>query len=135
MSSGWILVELQFKYKKIIPLILSYILINWVYYGNYDVFIKSYFCYISVCLAMKNLTVNLIESSCSFEELKKPASNLMALRQFYIHNNDFKSYNDWMYLVKDSILLFGKEKMWSQFIDSKFVNKKIIIVNNENLVT
>lgn len=69
---------------------------------------------------MEKLLVNLIESSSSLEELKKPASILMALRQFYIHNNDVNSYNTWMYHVKDSVLLSGKEEMWSQFIDSKY---------------
>lgn len=69
---------------------------------------------------MKTITVELIESSTSFDELKIPASNLKALRQFYIHNLDVNSYNSWMYHVKDSVLLSGKEKMWSQFINSKF---------------
>lgn len=69
---------------------------------------------------MKKLLVELIESSSSLEELKKPASILMALRKFYIHNNDVNVYNTWMYHVKDSVLLSGKEEMWSQFIDSKY---------------
>lgn len=68
---------------------------------------------------MKQITVDLIESSTSLEDLKKPASNLKVLREHYIHNNDVKSYNNLMYLVKDSVLLSGKEEMWSQFIDSK----------------
>lgn len=69
---------------------------------------------------MKKLTVNLIESSASLKELEKPASNLKALRQFYIYNNDINSYNSWMYHVKDSFIFSGKEKLWSQFIDSKY---------------
>lgn len=69
---------------------------------------------------MKNVTINLIESSMSLQELiLKPVSNLKALRQFYIHNNDVNSYNNWMYHVKDSVILSGKEEIWSQFIDSK----------------
>lgn len=69
---------------------------------------------------MKKLTLDLIESSCSFEELLlKPASNLKCLRQFYILNKDVSSYNSMMYLVKDSVLLSGKEELWSQFVDSK----------------
>ncbi|VVC41107.1 Ku70/Ku80, N-terminal alpha/beta,SPOC-like, C-terminal domain,Ku70/Ku80 C-terminal arm,von Willebrand [Cinara cedri] len=71
-----------------------------------------------VCETMKTITVELIESSTTLDELKKPASNLKALRQFYIHNKDINSYNNWMYHVKDSVLLSGKENMWSQFIDS-----------------
>jgi len=55
------------------------------------------------------------------EDLEKPASNLKVLREFYINNNDVKSYNTLMYLVKDSVLLSGKEGMWSQFIDSKYL--------------
>lgn len=69
---------------------------------------------------MKNMTINLIESSMSLQELiLKPVSNLKALRQFYIHNKDVNSYNNWMYHVKDSVILSGKEEIWSQFIDSK----------------
>ncbi|CAI6375950.1 unnamed protein product [Macrosiphum euphorbiae] len=71
-----------------------------------------------VCGKMKNITLDLIESSTSMKDLEKPASNLKALREFYIHDNDVKSYNNLMYLVKDSVLLSGKEEMWSQFIDS-----------------
>lgn len=74
---------------------------------------------ILVCGKMKNITLDLIESSTSMDDLKKPASNLKVLRDFYIHDKDVKSYNNFMYLVKDSILLSGKEEMWSQFIDSK----------------
>lgn len=69
---------------------------------------------------MKNLLVELIESSSNLEELKNTAPMLKALRQFYIHNNDVFFYNTWMYHVKDSVLLSGKEEMWSQFIDSKY---------------
>jgi len=54
------------------------------------------------------------------EDLEKPALNLKVLREFYINNNDIKSYNNLMYLVKDSVLLSGKEGMWSQFVDSKY---------------
>lgn len=68
---------------------------------------------------MKDITVDLIESSTSFDDLEKPVLNLKALRQFYIYNKDINSYNTWMYHVKDSILISGKEEMWSQFIDSK----------------
>lgn len=68
---------------------------------------------------MQKLTVELIESSSSLEELKKPASNLKALREFYIFNKNVNLYNDWMFHVKDSVLLSGKRAMWSQFIDSK----------------
>lgn len=81
---------------------------------------------------MKNITLDLIESSTSMEDLEKPASNLKVLREFYIHDNDVKSYNNFMYLVKDSVLLSGKEEMWSQFIDSKCfinINKFIIIID------
>lgn len=79
---------------------------------------------------MKNITLDLIESSTSMEDLEKPASNLKALREFYIHDNDVKSYNNLMYLIKDSVLLSGKEEMWSQFIDSKcFIN-----VNTLNII-
>jgi len=54
------------------------------------------------------------------EDLEKPALNLKVLRDFYINNNDIKSYNNLMYLVKDSVLISGKEGMWSQFVDSKY---------------
>lgn len=74
---------------------------------------------LEVCQAMKKITVDLIESSTSLEELKKPALNLKELRQYYIYNKDVNSYNNWLYHVKDSVLLSGKEEMWSQFIDSK----------------
>lgn len=70
---------------------------------------------------MKKLTIDLILLSISLEELKKPVLNLKALREFYIYNKDVNSYNKFMYLVKDSIVLNGKEKMWSQFIDSKYI--------------
>lgn len=78
---------------------------------------------------MKKVTVELIESSCSLEELKKPASNLKALREFYIDSKDANSYNTWMYLVKDSVILSGKEELWSQFIDCKcsIIYKNIFI--------
>lgn len=69
---------------------------------------------------MKHITLDLIESSTSMEDLEKPALNLKVLREFYINNNDIKSYNNLMYLVKDSVLLSGKEGMWSQFVDSKY---------------
>lgn len=70
---------------------------------------------------MQRLTLDLIQKSTSLQELKeKPASNLKALRQFYIFNKDVSSYNEWMYNVKDSVFLSGKEDIWSQFIDSKF---------------
>jgi len=69
---------------------------------------------------MKKLTVELIEGSSSLEELKKVSSNLKALRQFYIHNKNVSSYNNYMFHVKDSVLLSGKEEMWTQFIDSKY---------------
>jgi len=68
---------------------------------------------------MKYITLDLIESSTSLDDLKKPASNLKVLREYYINNNDVKSYNSFMYLVKDAVLLSGKEEIWSQFIDSK----------------
>jgi len=71
---------------------------------------------------MKKLTIDLISSSISLEELEKPALNLKALRQFCIYNKDVNFYNELMYLVKDSILLSGKEKIWSQFIDSKCID-------------
>lgn len=71
---------------------------------------------------MKKLTVDLIQSSSSLEELNKLISNVKALRQFYLHNKNVSSYNNWMYLVKDSVLLSGKEEFWSQFIDSKCFN-------------
>lgn len=74
---------------------------------------------LEVCQAMKKITVDLIESSTSLEELKKPALNLKELRHYYIYNKDVNSYNNWLYHVKDSVLLSGKEEMWSQFIDSK----------------
>lgn len=80
---------------------------------------------------MKKLTVDLIESSTSLEDLQKPASNLKALRQFYINNNDVNSYNSWMYHVKDSVLLSGKEELWSQFIDSMYsldISKLFIVI-------
>lgn len=92
---------------------------------------------------MKTITVELIESSTSFDDLIKPASNLKALRQFYIHNMDVNSYNNWLYHVKDSVLLSGKNKMWSQFIDSKFfiictkavfVNVNIVLIINLYLI-
>jgi len=57
------------------------------------------------------------------DDLEKPASNLKVLKDFYIHDNDVKSYNNCMYLVKDSILLSGKEEMWSQFIYRRVPNK------------
>lgn len=70
---------------------------------------------------MQRLTLDLIQKSTNLQELKeKPASNLKALRQFYIFKEDVNSYNEWMYQVKDSVLLSGKEDIWSQFIDSKF---------------
>lgn len=69
---------------------------------------------------MKHITLDLIESSTSMEDLEKPALNLKVLREFYINNNDIKSYNNLMYLVKDSVLISGKEGMWSQFVDSKY---------------
>lgn len=81
---------------------------------------------------MKNITLDLIESSTSMEDLEKPTLNLKALREFYIHDNNVKSYNNCMYLVKDSVFLSGKEEMWSQFIDSKCfinVNKLNIMVD------
>lgn len=68
---------------------------------------------------MELMTVELIESSSSIEELKKVSSSLKALRQLYIHNKDVSSYNNYMYHVKDSVLLSGKEEMWTEFIDSK----------------
>lgn len=71
---------------------------------------------------MKKRTIDMISSSLSLEELKKPALNLKALREFYIYNKDVNSYNNLMYLVKDSVLLSGKEKIWSQFIDSKCID-------------
>jgi len=78
---------------------------------------------------MKHITLDLIESSTSLEDLEKPASNLKVLREHYIYNNDVKSYNNLMYLVKDAVLLSGKEEMWPQFIDSKcFINVKSFIV-------
>lgn len=67
---------------------------------------------------MKNLTVHLIETSSSLEELEKPVSTLKALREFYIYNKDINSYNNWMYYVKDSVLLSGKREMWPQLIES-----------------
>lgn len=75
---------------------------------------------------MKQITVELIQSSISLEELKKLVPNLMALRQFYIHHINVGSYNNWMFLVKDSVLLSGKEEMWSQFVDSKCLRPGIL---------
>ncbi|XP_025192317.1 X-ray repair cross-complementing protein 5-like isoform X2 [Melanaphis sacchari] len=84
----------------------------------------------TVCENMKHITLDLIESSTSMEDLEKPASNLKVLREFYINNNDVKSYNNLMYLVKDSVFLSGKEGMWSQFVDnvildwSRYLNQR-----------
>ncbi|XP_050440510.1 X-ray repair cross-complementing protein 5-like [Adelges cooleyi] len=71
-----------------------------------------------VCKTMKNLTVSLIESSSSLEELEKPVSTLKTLREHYVYNKDVNSYNNWMPHIKDAVLLSGKEELWPQFIDS-----------------
>jgi len=72
---------------------------------------------------MQNITLNLIEFSTSLEDLKKPVDTLKALREYYIINNDAKSYNNFMHLAKDAVLISGKEDMWPKFINSKcFIN-------------
>jgi len=68
---------------------------------------------------MHDVTLNLIELSTSLEDLMKPVDTLKALREFYIINNDAKSYNDFMYLVKDALVMSGQGSMWSKFINSK----------------
>ncbi|CAI6373155.1 unnamed protein product [Macrosiphum euphorbiae] len=71
-----------------------------------------------VCTKMHDVTLNLIEFSTSLEDLMKPVDTLKALREFYIINNDAKSYNDFMYLVKDALVMSDKGSMWSKFINS-----------------
>ncbi|KAF0760985.1 X-ray repair cross-complementing protein 5-like isoform X3 [Aphis craccivora] len=85
---------------------------------DFNKLLENGFNSVIVCENMKHITLDLIESSTSMEDLEKPALNLKVLRDFYINNNDIKSYNNLMYLVKDSVLISGKEGMWSQFVDS-----------------
>jgi len=79
---------------------------------------------------MQYVTLNLIEFSTSLEDLMKPIDALKALREYYIINNDAKSYNDCTYLAKDVIFMSGKEGNWSKFINSKcFINfNKLFII-------
>jgi len=81
---------------------------------------------------MQYITLSLIERGESQEDLMKPLSNLKVLRKYYIENNDVKSYNDFMYLVKDAVLISGKEDMWSKFTVSKYfinINKLLIKIS------
>lgn len=86
---------------------------------------------IAVCKKMQYATLNLIELGTLLEDLMKPIATLKALREYYIINNDAKSYNNFMYLVKDTVRISGKKDMWSKFINSKCflnVNKLFIIL-------
>jgi len=77
---------------------------------------------------MQNTTLNLIQKSTSLGDLLKPISTLKVLRKYYIGNNDVNSYNNFMYLVKDAVMIPGVENLWSKFIGSKFfinINKFI----------
>ncbi|XP_022177916.1 X-ray repair cross-complementing protein 5-like isoform X2 [Myzus persicae] len=71
-----------------------------------------------VCKKMQYITLNFIERSKNLEDLIKPVSTLKALREYYIANDDVKSYNNFMHLVKDAVLITSKEDMWPKFIES-----------------
>lgn len=80
---------------------------------------------------MQHVTLNLIELGTSLEDLMKPIATLKALREYYINNNNAKSYNNFMYLVKDRVRISGKKDIWSKFINSKCslnTNKLFIII-------
>ncbi|KAL4083354.1 hypothetical protein QTP88_028681 [Uroleucon formosanum] len=81
-----------------------------------------------VCTKMQHVTLNLIELGTSLEDLMKPIATLKALREYYINNNNAKSYNNFMYLVKDRVRISGKKDIWS-----KFINSGIGLITNEEI--
>uniref|UniRef100_A0A2S2PJQ8 X-ray repair cross-complementing protein 5 n=1 Tax=Schizaphis graminum TaxID=13262 RepID=A0A2S2PJQ8_SCHGA len=109
---------LQFDYDEEVDLSKQFVITAFSPIEDFNKYLENGINPVIVCENMKHITLDLIESSTSMEDLEIPASNLKVLREYYIKNNDVKSYNTLMYLVKDSVLLSGKEEMWSQFIDS-----------------
>ncbi|XP_060859958.1 uncharacterized protein LOC132937144 isoform X2 [Metopolophium dirhodum] len=85
---------------------------------DFNKLLKNGFDSAIVCKKMQYVTLNLIKFSTNLEDLMKPVATLKALREYYIINNDEKSYNNFMHLAKDAVLISGKEDMWSKFINS-----------------